>query len=89
MAHAFDILMYMLEVASRPELEPVVDEASALKSEAQSKIAQDPVLFARVKTVYQQADRTQLTPEEVTLLKNLHGFCPAWGQLAQGRAGKI
>ncbi len=72
MAKAYDVLLNINEVMASPELEPIVDEASALYTEAKSQIAQDPKLFARVKTVYETADRSKLTPEEQTLLEKAY-----------------
>ena len=71
MANTYDLLLTISELAATPELEPVLDAAVQKVTEVQGKIAQDPKLFQRIKFVYEKADRSQLSPEEITLLEML------------------
>ncbi|MDD4109034.1 MAG: M3 family metallopeptidase [Prolixibacteraceae bacterium] len=57
------------------ELQSIAQEISPLLTKFQNDITLNPILFSRIKEVYQQKENLQLTPEEETLLENTYlGF---------------
>ena len=57
------------------EIQKIAQEVAPLLSEFSNDISLNPDLFARVKAVYQQKNKLDLTPEQQTLLENSYlGF---------------
>ena len=69
-------LLYNLNAAETSEaLQKVTQESAPLLTDFQNTLRLDPQLFARIQYVYENEDKSQLTPEEKTLLeKQYKGF---------------
>jgi len=81
MALAYDVLMFLGEVEASEEYDELMDEAMTMSLSAEDAVSQDQELFARVKAVYEQTDRDQLTSEQATLLDKIY-----WDSLDLGVA---
>ncbi len=64
------VFFNLLSSETNDELQKIAQEVSPMLTKFQNDIYLDPVLFERVKRVYSQIDKHQLTPEEKTLIEN-------------------
>ena len=64
------IFYNLLGSETNDELQQIAQEVSPLLTKFQNDITLDPVLFEKVKTVYNQKDSQQLTTEQQTLLED-------------------
>lgn len=66
-------ILFNLNSAETSEaLQKVTQEASTILTEFQSEISQDPILFEKVKTVYNNRNTLDLTTEQLTLLEKTY-----------------
>ena len=69
------IFFNLLESETNDDLQNIAQEVSPLLTKFQNDISLDPVLFARVKKVYEQKESLGLNTEQMTLLENSYiGF---------------
>jgi peptidyl-dipeptidase Dcp len=69
------VFFNLLSSETNDELQKIAQEVSPLLTKFQNDISLDPVLFEKVKTVYSQKDKLDLTVEQQTLLENSYvGF---------------
>ena len=69
------IFFNLLESETNDEMQDIAQEVSPLLTKFQNDISLDPVLFERVKKVYNQKDDLGLNTEQMTLLENSYiGF---------------
>ncbi|MFL9845256.1 M3 family metallopeptidase [Flavobacterium rhizosphaerae] len=72
------------------EIQKIAQEVSPLLSEFGNDIRLNPDLFERVKTVYEQKDSLQLTPEQATLLdKQYKSFSRNGANLPENKKAKL
>ncbi|MDR0711476.1 MAG: M3 family metallopeptidase [Prevotellaceae bacterium] len=60
------------EAETNPEMQQIAHEVTPLLTEYSNDITLNEKLFARIKTVYDSADRSVLTPEQVMLLEKTY-----------------
>lgn len=69
------IFFNLLSSETNDELQQIAREVSPMLTKFQNDITLNPVLFEKVKAVYNQKEELQLTPEQQTLLENTYiGF---------------
>ncbi|MBN2636958.1 MAG: M3 family metallopeptidase [Prolixibacteraceae bacterium] len=69
------IFFNLLSSETNDELQQIAREVSPMLTKFQNDITLDPVLFEKVKAVYNQKEKLQLSPEQQTLLENTYiGF---------------
>lgn len=66
------IFYNLLSSETNDDLQKIAQEASPLMTQYQNDISLNPVLFARIRTVYENRDRLTLTPEQNMLLENTY-----------------
>lgn len=72
---ATSVFYNLLSAAGTDELQELADKIGPVSANFSSDIILDPVLFARVRTVYEQADKLELSEEQHMLLENSYkGF---------------
>ena len=64
------IFFNLLSAETNDELQKIAQEVSPMLTKFQNDITLNPVLFEKVKAVYNQKDKLDLTVEQVTLLEN-------------------
>lgn len=65
----------LLSAETNDELQELAREIMPLMSEHENNINLNEKLFARIRTVYEQTDRSELTPEQAKLLEDIYtGF---------------
>ncbi len=62
----------LLSAETSDELQEIAQKVSPMLSKFQNDITLNPVLFEKVKTVYNQKENLELTVEQTTLLKNTY-----------------
>ena len=81
------IFFNLLSSETNDEMQKIAQEFSPMFTKFQNDISLDPVLFERVKAVYAQKDKLDLTPEQQMLLQNSYdGFVRRGANLSE--AGK-
>ncbi len=69
------IFFNLLSAETNDELQKIAQEVSPILTKYQNDITLNPILFERIKSVYQQKDQLKLTAEQYTLLENTYlGF---------------
>jgi peptidyl-dipeptidase Dcp len=69
------IFFNLLSSETNDDLQDIAQDVSPMLTKFQNDISLDPVLFEKVKTVYEQKNKYNFTPEEETLLENSYiGF---------------
>lgn len=72
------------------EIQKIAQEVSPLLSEFGNDVRLNPDLFARVKTVYEQRDKLNLSPEQYTLLeKNYKSFSRNGANLPEDKKNQL
>lgn len=72
------------------EMQQIAQEVSPLLSEFSNDIRLNPVLFERIKTVYEQKNELNLSPEQFRLLeKKYKGFSRNGANLPEGKKEKL
>lgn len=66
------IFFNLLNAETNDELQQIAQEVSPLLTRFQNDITLNPVLFARIKAVYEKKQNLSLTPEQATLLENTY-----------------
>lgn len=66
------VLFNIVETDGNDHLNAIVEEALPLISENSDNIFMNADLYKRVATIYAQKDSLQLTPEQATVLENMH-----------------
>ncbi len=75
MGRVAGIFFNVLSAETNDELQKIAQEVSPMLTEFQNDINLNPVLFSKIKTVYDQKDKLDLSVEENTLLENTYiGF---------------
>jgi peptidyl-dipeptidase Dcp len=72
LARTTGILFNLVGAETSDELQKIAHEASPLLTKFQNDITLNPVLFKRIKKVYNQKEKTDLNPEQQTLLENTY-----------------
>ena len=81
-----NIFFNLNSAATNDTIQAIAREVSPLLSEYGNDIALNEKLFARVKTVYDQKENLQLTPEQTKLLENTYKSFVRQGALLSGEA---
>ena len=69
------VFFNLLSSETNDELQNIAQQVSPMLTKFQNDISLDPVIFERVKAVYNEKDQLDLTPEQETLLENAYvGF---------------
>ncbi len=75
MGRVAGIFFNVLSAETNDELQKIAQEVSPMLTEFQNDINLNPVLFGKIKAVYDQKDKLELSVEENTLLENTYiGF---------------
>lgn len=78
------VFFNLLNAETNDELQNIAQEVSPLLTKFQNDISLDPLLFERVKKVYEQKESLELTPEQYTLLENSYiGFVRRGANLSE------
>lgn len=78
------IFFNLLSSETNDELQNIAQEVSPMLTKFQNDISLDPVLFERIKAVYDQKDQLDLTPEQEMLLQNSYdGFVRSGANLSE------
>ncbi len=84
------IFFNLLSSETNDGLQNIAQEVSPLLTKFQNDISLDPVLFERVKIVYEQKDRLGLNTEQLTLLENSYiGFVRRGANLSDADKDKF
>ena len=77
------IFFNLLSSETNDELQNIAQQVSPMLTNFQNDISLDPVLFERIKVVYDQKDQLELTPEQEMLLQNSYdGFVRSGANLS-------
>lgn len=77
------IFFNLLSSETNDELQNIAQQVSPMLTKFQNDISLDPVLFERIKAVYDQKDQLDLTPEQEMLLQNSYdGFVRSGANLS-------
>ena len=71
-ARTMGIFFNLISAETSDELQQTAQEVSPLLTKYQNDITLNPVLFERVKSVYNQKENLRLSPEQQTLLENTY-----------------
>ncbi len=84
------VFFNLLSSETNDELQAIAQEVSPMLTKFQNDISLDPVLFERVKAVYAQKDKLNLTTEQQTLLENSYiGFVRKGANLSEADKEKF
>ncbi|WP_167617284.1 M3 family metallopeptidase [Maribellus sediminis] len=84
------IFFNLLSSETNDDLQKIAQEFSPMFTKFQNDISLDPVLFERVKAVYAQKDKLDLTPEQQMLLQNSYdGFVRRGANLSEADKEKF
>uniref|UniRef100_UPI0032163EE5 M3 family metallopeptidase n=1 Tax=uncultured Draconibacterium sp. TaxID=1573823 RepID=UPI0032163EE5 len=84
------VFFNLLSSETNDELQNIAQEVSPLLTNFQNDISLDPVLFKKVKAVYEQKDKLDLTTEQNTLLENTYiGFVRKGANLSEADKEKF
>ncbi|MFV0593153.1 MAG: M3 family metallopeptidase [Draconibacterium sp.] len=84
------IFFNLLSSETNDELQNIAQEVSPMLTKFQNDISLDPVLFEKVKKVYEQKDRLKLDTEQKTLLENTYeGFVRKGANLSEADKEKF
>ncbi len=72
LARIAGIFFNLVSAETSDELQQIAQEVSPLLTKYQNDITLNPVLFERVKSVYNQKEKFKLSPEQQTLLENTY-----------------
>ncbi|MCE4563898.1 M3 family metallopeptidase [Maribellus sp. CM-23] len=84
------VFFNLLGAETNDELQRIAQEVSPLLTKFQNDVSLDPVLFEKVKKVYQQKDQLSLDAEQKTLLENTYeGFVRKGANLSEEDKAKF
>lgn len=84
------VFFNLLGAETNEELQGIAQEVSPLLTKFQNDVSLDPVLFEKVKKVYQQKDQLNLDAEQKTLLENTYeGFVRKGANLSEADKAKF
>ncbi|WP_175579275.1 M3 family metallopeptidase [Maribellus luteus] len=84
------VFFNLLGAETNEELQGIAQEVSPLLTKFQNDVSLDPVLFEKVKKVYQQKDQLNLDAEQKTLLENSYeGFVRKGANLSEADKAKF
>ncbi|MFV0268766.1 MAG: M3 family metallopeptidase [Draconibacterium sp.] len=84
------VFFNLLGAETNEELQGIAQEVSPLLTKFQNDVSLDPVLFEKVKKVYQQKDQLSLDAEQKTLLENTYeGFVRKGANLSEADKAKF
>ncbi len=84
------VFFNLLNSETNDELQQIAQEVSPLLTKFQNDITLNPALFAKVKRVYEQRDKLNLSPEQQTLLDNTYSnFIRRGANLSDGQKEKF
>lgn len=84
------IFFNLLGSETNDELQNIAQQVSPMLTKFQNDISLDPVLFERIKAVYNQKDQLDLTPEQQMLLQNSYdGFVRSGANLSEQNKEKF
>ncbi|MDX1284407.1 MAG: M3 family peptidase, partial [Draconibacterium sp.] len=84
------IFFNLINAETNDELQKIAQEVSPKLTKFQNDISLDPVLFEKVKAVYETKDELDLTPEQQTLLENSYvGFVRQGANLSEEDKNKF
>ncbi|WP_321997602.1 M3 family metallopeptidase [Draconibacterium orientale] len=90
LARTSGIFFNLLSSETNDELQGIAQEVSPMLTAFQNDISLDPVLFERVKAVYNKKDELELTTEQQTLLENNYiGFVRSGANLSDADKEKF
>ncbi|WP_320111097.1 M3 family metallopeptidase [Draconibacterium orientale] len=90
LARTSGIFFNLLSSETNDELQGIAQEVSPMLTAFQNDISLDPVLFERVKAVYNKKDELELTAEQQTLLENNYiGFVRSGANLSDADKEKF